>query len=189
VALTGGRPALAPNQVPSLVDANGALPPRPDGLARARASEIRAEVAAQVELFESLVGRPPTHLDSHHHVHRQPHVLAAVADQAQALGCPVRRASETVASALGALGVPTTDHFEDGFYDAGATLAGLLGILERLPAGCTELMCHPAVVDDELRRGSSYALPRAAELAVLTDPQVRAALARLQIELCDFRDL
>ena len=28
------------------------------------------EMRAQLERFEDLVGRPPTHIDSHHHVHR-----------------------------------------------------------------------------------------------------------------------
>jgi chitin disaccharide deacetylase len=28
------------------------------------------EIRAQVERFEDLLGRPPTHVDSHHHIHR-----------------------------------------------------------------------------------------------------------------------
>ena len=36
--------------------------------ARVTAADVRAEVEAQVERFESTLKRRPTHLDSHHHV-------------------------------------------------------------------------------------------------------------------------
>ena len=35
------------------------------------AAAVEAEVAAQLDRFEELMGRPPTHLDSHQHVHRE----------------------------------------------------------------------------------------------------------------------
>src|SRR5260370_1012884 len=31
---------------------------------------VRAEVSHQIDLFHALMGKPPTHLDSHQHVHR-----------------------------------------------------------------------------------------------------------------------
>ena len=46
VALTGGKPVLPPTRVPSLVDATGAFPAKPEGLADGRADEILAEAAA-----------------------------------------------------------------------------------------------------------------------------------------------
>ena len=48
-------------------------------------------------------------------------------------------------------------------------------------------MCHPAVVDEELRRTSGYAEPRTREREALTDPAARRALEEAGVELIDFR--
>ena len=64
-----------------------------------------------------------------------------------------------------------------------------MALLGRLPAGTTELMCHPAVVDDELRGSSSYAEPRAQELAVLTDTEARQTLQALGVSLVSYEAL
>jgi predicted glycoside hydrolase/deacetylase ChbG (UPF0249 family) len=85
--------------------------------------------------------------------------------------------------------IPTPDRFEGSFYDQGATREGLLRILAGLSLGTTELMCHPAVVDDELRSSSSYAEPRARELAVLSDPEARLAVQASGIRLIHFGEL
>ena len=39
---------------------------------RAQTDEVRREAEAQLEAFVRRFGRSPTHLDSHHHVHRLP---------------------------------------------------------------------------------------------------------------------
>src|SRR4051794_690524 len=43
------------------------------------ATTVAAEVARQLETFRALVGRNPTHLDSHQHAHRQEPTRAIVA--------------------------------------------------------------------------------------------------------------
>jgi predicted glycoside hydrolase/deacetylase ChbG (UPF0249 family) len=63
----------------------------------------------------------------------------------------------------------------------------LLRALEAVPAGLTELMCHPGLADHELRQASpSRAEVRAAELEALVDPTAHAALDRLGIKLVSF---
>ena len=62
-------------------------------------------------------------------------------------------------------------------------------MLRRLEPGVVELMCHPAVVDDELRAGSGYAEPRARELEVLTREEARRAVREQGIELVHFGHL
>ena len=84
VALTGGRSALEAPCIPSLVDARGAQPKKPEGLDGARPEEIAAEVEAQFRRFIEVFGRKPTHLDSHHHSHRRPDVFEAVRSLAAA---------------------------------------------------------------------------------------------------------
>jgi predicted glycoside hydrolase/deacetylase ChbG (UPF0249 family) len=190
VALTGGPPALPPAQIPSLVDFQGRLPPKPDGLGDANPGEVLAEVRAQLRRFRELMGRDPTHMDSHHHSHRESSaVLDALVTLAWETGLPIRNASPAVKERLRREGIRTTDHFVEEFYDKGATLEGVVRILGDLQPGTTELMCHPAVVDEELRGTSGYAEPRTRELEVLTSHDVRQTLQAAGIHLTTFAGL
>jgi predicted glycoside hydrolase/deacetylase ChbG (UPF0249 family) len=189
LALTGGPPAAPPESIGSLVDARGHLPGRPEGLAAARPGHVLAEVRAQLKRFREIMGRPPTHFDSHHHSHRVPVVLEALVTLAWETGVPVRNASAEIRRVLQRENVPTTDRFVEGFHDAGATLENLQRLLAEMPAGTTELMCHPARVDSELSASSSYAGVRERELAVLTDREVRQQVQALGIELIHFGEL
>lgn len=189
VALTGGRTALAPAAVPSLADDRGRQPRKPEGLEGANPAEIEAEVEAQFSKFIDVFGRKPTHLDSHHHSHRRKDVFEAVCAIARREGLPVRNAGGTMGAELRSLGLRTNDAFEEGFFDQGVSVAHLVAIIEGLPEGSTELMCHPAHEDAELLASSSYAAVRVRELAALCDPSVRAALEREGVRLISFAEL
>ena len=189
VALTGGPPVLPPSLVPSLVDEQGRLPAKPEGLTGANPEEVRTEVEAQLERFHQLTGRLPTHLDSHHHSHRLPVVRDELIRIAQRWKLPVRMASPQVADSLRQAEIPTTDAFVEDFFGDDATLEVLLRILRELEHGVTEVMCHPAHVDDELRGSSSYLDHRETELTVLTHPDARQALEDGGIQLTHFGSL
>lgn len=190
VTLTGGTaPTLPADRVPSLVDADGRLPRRPDGLAGADMAEALAEIRSQVERFRELTGRLPTHLDSHHHVHRLPLVLEAIVEVARQHRLPVRNASAAVGRRLRDAGVPTTDVFVERFFGDEARLETLLDVLRSVGAGRTELMCHPARVDDALRADSTYVAERERELEALTDRAAREALESFDLELVHFGQL
>jgi len=147
-------------------------------------------VRAQLKRFREIMGRDPTHFDSHHHVHREvPAVFDAILAVAWETGLPVRSASPAMTEQLKREEVPTPDHFVGDFYAEGATLNDLIGIVEDLPVGTSELMCHPAVVDAELRATSGYAEPRARELDALTNPAVRQAVQRSGVRLISFGQL
>ncbi len=186
VALTGGRTALPPEQVASLVDVEGRLPSKPEGLTRAQPGQVRAELRAQLTRFERLLGRRPTHFDSHHHAQRVPAVFTALVELARETGLPVRLASPEMAAPLREAGVATTDAFVERFFGDAARLETLLAIVGELSPGVTELMCHPARVDDELRASSSYAEARARELSILTCEAARAAVRAAGVELIHF---
>jgi predicted glycoside hydrolase/deacetylase ChbG (UPF0249 family) len=188
VTLTGAVPTLPPARVPSLVGADGRFPARPEGLKDPDPREIRAEVEHQLARFEELAGRPPTHLDSHHHSHRHPVVREVLIEIARARALPVRSSSEEIRRRLRESGVPTTDRFVERFYGDDTTLDVLLDILRGVEPGSTELMCHPGRVDDELRSGSTYVFERERELAVLCDPTVRALATDLGLRLARFGD-
>ncbi len=190
LTLSGRRPPLVPAaRVPSLVDADGLLPARPESQAAAAPDEVRAELAAQLDRFRELTGRLPTHLDGHHHCHRQPPVLEAVIETARRHALPVRRASPAVARRLAAGGVATTDAFDERFFGDGVRLELLLDLLAGLEPGVTELMCHPGRVDEALRSHSSYTAEREDEIAVLTDDGALAACRDAGIRLVHFGHL
>jgi predicted glycoside hydrolase/deacetylase ChbG (UPF0249 family) len=189
VALTGGRTALPSSRVPSLVGKDGAQPAKPEGLVEPRPEELAAELDAQFQRFVEVFGRKPTHLDSHHHSHRRPDVFHAITALALREGLPVRNAGGGMATDLRNAGVRTNDEFEEGFFDQGVTVSNLVRIIDSLPKGSTELMCHPAHEDAELAASSSYARVRVLELNALCDPEVRAAVRRGDVHLITFSDL
>jgi len=189
VQLTGGPSSLPPERLRSLVDAEGRLPSKPEGLRDPDPAEVLAEARAQLARFQEILGRLPTHFDSHHHSHRTTAVLEAVLTLGKETGRPVRNASPAMAERLRREGIKTTDRFLEDFFGEDATLERLLLILGRLGTGSAELMCHPAVVDDELRAGSGYAEPRARELLVLTSAEAKRAIRDAGIELVHFGEL
>jgi adenylyl-sulfate kinase len=142
----------------------------------------RAEARAQLELFRGLVGRDPTHVDSHQHVHFGSPAAHALLEIAEELGVPVRHFSQSV-------------HYLGNFYGQGATgginhsaitVSNLIGLIRELPAGTTEIGCHPAAnVDFE----SVYGVERVVEVETLCDPAVREVLAEEDVTLRSFAEL
>lgn len=84
-------------------------------------------------------------------------------------------------------GIATTDRFCGIAQTGELTREGLAHLLERLPGGTTELMCHPGYADDELlRTPTRLQASRAAELGILTDPLIRNLVASQAIRLIDY---
>jgi len=190
VNLTLGPPVLPPARVASLIDAAGRFPREPGRFAHGgNEAEIAAELGAQLERFLEVFGRPPTHLDSHHHVHRHPRILEPMIRMALGLGVPLRPAPPLQPAALRARGLAAVDRTagditEEALRDPRRLAAFLAG----LPDGATELICHPGYPDEGLAV-SSYAAPRAEELRALCDPLVREAMDAAAIRCAGFREL
>jgi predicted glycoside hydrolase/deacetylase ChbG (UPF0249 family) len=144
---------------------------------------VTAEVVRQVECFQDLVGRSPTHLDSHQHVHDDHPVSSVVSDAARGLGVPVRgRAHRYVGSFYGQLGTGEA-------YPEGITVEALVELLRSLPDGDAELGCHPARTDGLAATGTMYVTERLVELRALCDTAVRDTVAAEGIELVTFGGL
>jgi chitin disaccharide deacetylase len=142
----------------------------------------RAELDRQLRRFQELMGRLPTHLDSHHNVHRDARLLPGFLNLAQRHGLPLREHSPVryFPSFYGQWGGET--HLEQ------IGVESLLGMLEtEVGEGFTELSCHPGYADPAIRSG--YHLEREVELRTLCDPAIRRALAEQRIRLITFRDL
>jgi hypothetical protein len=82
--------------------------------------------------------------------------------------------------------VKTPDRFYEAFYADGVSFDTLEKILEELPEGTSELMCHPGRPDAQLRSSSTYVDEREWEIDVLCDPKVKSLLARRGIVLEGF---
>ena len=66
------------------------------------------------------------------------------------------------------------------------TVPALAGLVSRLPAGVTELCCHPG---DEEQPGEQYGRARPVELAALCDGRLRRVLAARGVLLRSFHGL
>lgn len=67
--------------------------------------------------------------------------------------------------------------------------ANYVSMLRRLPAGVSEFVAHPAYLDDELSRWSTYVEPRVRERQVLLDPEFRRALGESDVRMIGYRDI
>lgn len=141
---------------------------------------VADEVARQLATFRRLVGREPTHLDSHQHVHLGEPLRTVLTAVARQLAVPLRHCCAAV-------------HYRGDFYGQTAagiplpeaiSVDGLIKILETLPPGCTELSCHPGLGHNDL--DTMYCSERAEEVQVLCDPRVRASVVAMGIELHSF---
>jgi predicted glycoside hydrolase/deacetylase ChbG (UPF0249 family) len=143
---------------------------------------VEREVHAQVERFEQLLGRAPTHVDVHKHLHRHEGVLMGLARAAADRHLPVRSIDAPMRERLLKQGVLTNDSF---FGDAGDTVYWTLerfeAQLKQLPkSGVIELMCHPGYAPVQIQSG--YAEQREVELQTFTAPSAAAALERLELQ-------
>ncbi|HUJ39143.1 MAG TPA: ChbG/HpnK family deacetylase [Candidatus Acidoferrales bacterium] len=93
-------------------------------------------------------------------------------------------------AALAAAGVAAPDYFygvsSTGFLDRDT----LAGVLQDVPEGVSELMCHPGYVDAALERVSTRLLrQRETEFEAVAGPEFRIQAARLGIQLVNYRAL
>lgn len=195
----------------SVLDPSRDLPATMPELVRALLQKklaVYEELVAQVRKI-ARAGIRPTHIDTHKHTHLLPPVLDAVARIAHEYRIPwVRRpfdfgidtGARIMKSAV-ALGMRvtrpgfvraleklrTTDHFT-GFQITGSLNgANLVDILERLPEGLTEFMCHPGKLGPELRAAKTRLKEsREIELAALVSGEVRSVIERRGIKLVDY---
>ena len=147
---------------------------------------VEKELQRQYQRCTELLGHPPTHLDSHHHVHLHKELKPFFTEWAEERELHLRDAGGA--------------HYQGGFYGQWydeewnphftpefIRIENLQKLLRGLPEGVTELACHPGHVTPDL--DSSYAREREIELATLLNPQVPALFRELGISLINFAAL
>jgi len=136
----------------------------------------------QLDAFRKLMGRDPTHIDSHQHMHMSGPARSILGKLSRQLGVPLRGCSRTI-------------RYRGDFYGQNEegwplpefiSVEALIKVLARLQAGWTELGCHPGLGRD---LDSMYLNERAIEVKTLCDSRVQTAIAAMGIELRSYHNL
>jgi len=141
---------------------------------------IRDEFARQLDAFHELMGRGPTHVDSHRHAHRE--AFEVFRELVEPLGVPLR--GDGTVNWVGGFyaqwewGVTELEHVSV------AALQRML--LEEAADGWTEFSCHPGYRSPDYR--AMYLVEREEEVRTLTDPRVRQTVDELGLELASYAD-
>jgi hopanoid biosynthesis associated protein HpnK len=179
--------------------------------------EIEAEATAQIRKLQA-AGVAVSHFDSHKHAHMFPQVLKPLLRAAKTCGLrAVRTPFEVMHSvslsprgAKRRIQVPVlrmffAGKFRDAAKEAGfVTPDGCIGIaatgvldrvvlqnlIEHLPEGTWELVCHPGYNDSELVIARTRLREsRQQEFELLTSPEALKLLEKYRIGLISYRDL
>ena len=144
-------------------------------------SAVKREVTHQLEVFRYLVGREPSHINSHQHVHLREPIRSIALRICASMGIPLRDLC------------PQINYFKKFYgqtaeglpFPEGIGVNRLIHVLSTLPYGLTVLICHPG---DAADLNTVYQMERREELKALCDPRVRAVIRDHGINLCSFDD-
>ncbi len=181
--------------------------------------DIEREFRAQIERVVA-AGIVPSHLDTHKHTHAHPIVMEALFRVAKEFGIlRVRRPFEEtqiaskipeanggltqrflVAAAsiaapafrrgLKSYNLRAPDHFFGVTLTGSMSTAALRHVIEHLPEGTSEIMCHPGVCDVELEKSATrLKQQRQVELDSLLDAEVGRAVRESGVRLMPYKDL
>jgi hopanoid biosynthesis associated protein HpnK len=181
--------------------------------------DIEREFRAQIDRVVS-AGITPSHLDSHKHTHAHPIVMEALfrvarefgikrvrkpfeetqitAKLPEANGAVTQRFLISVASitapafrrGLKAYDLRAPDHFFGVMLTGQLCGSALRRLIEQLPEGTSEVMCHPGICDAELEKSSTrLKQQRQIELNALLDADVARAIRESGVRLMPYRDL
>jgi len=143
-----------------------------------------------------------THLDSHHHVHTFSENRAVIKRIAQKYQLPFRNAfgleknqklpfQKGITGFLDLMNYPAIRDLTQPFEEnKDACFSELQAVLDKIEEGeITELMVHPAFVDELLYFHSSFNIARVKEVAILCDPATKTLLTKNNVVLLHYGDL
>lgn len=162
LALSFGTP-LSKTNIDAIVDEHGLFKftSIESDLTSKQIIQIKLEWEKQIQAFLN-TGLSLDHLDSHHHVHGWKDLKDVVIDLAKRYDIPIRY-TETLKNHKDHL---LTEYLWLDFYKEGVN-ENLYKDLIRLPYESVEVMTHPAIVDEELLKCSSYTKWREKETELL----------------------
>lgn len=215
LVLVEGKPVLAPETIPDLVNTDGLF--RTD-MARQGArmfflphvrKQLAAEIEAQFAAFAA-TGLPLDHVNAHKHYHLHPTIAAlalkigaryglrAMRVPYEPVACLRRIEPETPANPLvewyarrlgkilRARGIRTTDQTFGLAWSGAMSCERVAALIATLPAGTNEIYFHPAACDTYPQSAPGYRYRE--EAAALIAPQTLAAVQNRAAYLTPFRE-
>lgn len=166
LVLTWGKP-IADN-VPDLIKFDGTFKYNSafQNMKKPNLIQVEKEWEAQIQAFQQ-TGLSLHHIDSHHHVHGWEPLKEIVIKLARKYAVPIRY----VDSLKKYPEILLTETLWLDFYSDGVD-EKIFEKLKKLPHASVEVMTHPAIIDEELKKISSYVEKRAEELAILCSLEV-----------------
>lgn len=141
-----------------------------------------AELMRQLNSFINIVGRKPTHIDSHQHIHQRENLRPLFIELAKKLDVTLRGNSGKVNYCGDFYGQNT----DGSALHSAISAEGLHKIILSLPDGITELACHPGL-DNDIE--TMYRLEREMEVKTLCDKSIADRISNMKISLCSFEGI
>lgn len=215
LVLVGEKSVLPPQEVPSIIGPNGRLIENYSlfihkfFLRQIRRIDIKKEIRAQIEKILA-AGIDISHINGHQHLHVLPWILDLVLELAKEYKISwVRNSYDCITSKkqwdqLGLRVIAniaknkikkrklkTSDYFYGAGYSGKLTEKNLLYVLENIPQGISELMCHPGDYDAQLksRYKRFWGCGWKEEQDALTSARVKNFIERKEIILTSYSEL
>jgi chitin disaccharide deacetylase len=207
IVLADGQATSPASGIPALVGADGRFEDRMvrDGfrfffLPHVR-RQLAKEIRAQFEAFAA-TGLMLDHVNTHKHFHLHPTVLSMILAIGREFGMRAMRLPfeigapralrpwmALVRTRLARAGIAHNDYVFGMAASGAMDMDAVLDALYRLPAGVTEIYCHPAMPGSETITSSMRDYRHADELHALLSPRVASAIASAGLARGGFADL
>lgn len=149
---------------------------------------IREELDLQLDRFRSLFGEYPSHIDSHHHIHKYKKVYDVLSFYSERFGYPLRKRFLSAKEEKKSTVSPHTLFYR--FNPAECwTVRKLRNVLRSVREGVSELIVHPGYSDRLLKMRSSFNRQREIEFQSLLNPQFMDELRGTDIRLISYAEL
>lgn len=150
---------------------------------------IHDEAIKQIDKVKG-AGLKITHLDTHHHIHQYDNVLDVLRGIAKNQGYGMRTLNSVHRELLRRDGIQAPSKTIVSFYGKKMiSEEALLAELSRTDGSVIELMCHPGLNSDALKRVSRYTEEREQELELLCSPSLREKISSVGFALASYHNL
>ena len=217
--LANGNPILPPDEIPTLVTAEGIFHDNYIVFlkkyfgGKISLAEVRAELAAQLNKILR-AGLTLTHFDSHQHLHHVPGIIEIALELATAENIFAMRVADTklfdgalknFGQFVGRLGlgslakfaahkahkknILSPEHFAGIVAGESVSENFMLKLIDNLREGTTEIMLHPGTDNKILQDFCQWEHDFEEELAAVTSPRVLSLLEEKNISAINFSEL
>ena len=143
---------------------------------------VDREIRNQLESFLQIMGKKPTHIDSHQHIHLRQEICKVVENIALEMNATLRRCNGRVNYCGDFYGMTR----DGSTFPEAISTNGLIKIIKKLKEGITEMACHPASMIDIK---TMYGAERKQEVRALCDSAAFEMIVEENIMLCNFRGI